>query len=322
MKIGIIGTGWIAGKLAETMQKMEQVTCWAVGSRSIDRAKTFAGAHMIEKAYGSYTELVQDDQIELIYIGTPHSEHFENAKLAIEHGKPVLCEKAFMANGKQAREIVALAEAKKVFLAEAIWTRYMPSRKMIDDIIASGEIGEIISLSANLGYELNNVPRMTDPRLAGGALLDVGVYPLHFANMFMGDEVVKVTSSCTKTDTGVDELNSMIIEYSGKRMATLHSGMLGVTDQYGIIHGTQGFLIAKNINNIDQIEIYTSDRKLKRVLAVPAQITGYEYQLEACRQAIADGRLSCEEAPLAQSIHIMELTDTLRKQWGVRYPFE
>jgi len=322
MKIGIMGTGTIAGKMARTLAKMDDAAFYAAGSRTLEKAEKLVAEYNGGKAYGSYEELVQDPEVELIYIATPHSHHYENAKLCIEHGKAVLCEKAFMANAMQARKIVALAQEKNVFLAEAIWTRYMPSRKMIDDIVSGGEIGEVISLTANLGYDEVRVPRIKDPDLAGGALLDLGIYPLTFASMIMGDEVVKVTSSCTKMESGVDALNAMILEYPGGKLAILHSGILGATEQYGIVYGTEGYLIARNINNVDEIEVYTPDRMLKRVIKVPEQISGYEYEVQACIKAIQEGKTSCEEAPLAQSIHMMELMDTMRRQWGIRYPFE
>lgn len=322
MKVGILGAGWIAEKMAETIEQMENAVCWAVASRELKKAQKLADRYRVEKAYGSYGELVEDPEVDLIYIATPHSHHFEHAKLCIEHGKAVLCEKAFMANAKQAKEIVRLAKERNVFLAEAIWTRYMPSRKMIDQIIEDGVIGEVTSLTANLGYDIDEVPRLREPDLAGGALLDVGIYPLTFASMIFGDEIVNMTSTCTKTITGVDEQNVIVLEYPGKKLATVHSGMLAATEQYGIVYGTKGYLIAKNINNVDKIEIYSPERKLMHVYEVPEQITGYEYEIEACRKAMSQGKLSCPEAPLEQSIHMLEVMDALRAQWGIRYPFE
>lgn len=322
MNIGIMGVGGISKSMGETLKRMSDATSYAVASRSLEKAEEFADEYGFAKAYGSYAELVKDPDVELIYIATPHSHHFENAKLCIEHNKPVLCEKAFMANAKQAKEIVALAKEKNVFLAEAIWPRYMPSRGMIDDIIASGRIGEITALSANLGYDIDEVPRITDPNLAGGALLDVGIYPLTFASMVLGDDIVNITSTCTKTDSGVDEQSAIILEYPGKVMAHLHCSMLSATEQNGIVYGTKGYLIAKNMNNVDVIEIYSPDRKLQETLKVPEQITGYEYEVSVAMKAISEGKIECEEAPLAQSVHMMDLMDSLRAAWSIVYPFE
>lgn len=322
MKIGILGAGNIAENMANTLNGMEDAEFYAIGSRSQEKAEQFAKKFGAEKAYGSYEELVRDPEVELVYIATPHSHHYEHAKLCVEHGKPVLCEKAFMANAKQAREIYELAEEKKVFITEAIWTRYLPSRKMIDEVIASGEIGEVTFVSANLGYDIREKDRLMKPELAGGALLDVGIYPLTFISMVLGNDIQEIISTCTKTESGVDEQNAMIFKYENGVMATAHSGMLAGTEQYGIVYGTKGYLIAENINNVTGIKVYTKERDLVKELKVPKQITGFEYQVRAAMKAIREGRLECEEISHAESICMMELMDKLRAAWGIRYPFE
>ncbi len=151
MKVGILGAGRIAATMAKTLNGMKEAQCYAVASRSLEKAEAFAQKNHVEKAYGSYEEMLSDENVDLVYIATPHSHHLEHGKLCISYGKPVLCEKSFTANAAQARELLDYAAEKKVFITEAIWTRYMPSRKMIDDIIASGELGEIKMISANLG---------------------------------------------------------------------------------------------------------------------------------------------------------------------------
>lgn len=322
MRIGILGAGNIARKMAFTVSQMGDATCYGVAARDRERAEKFAKEYGFQKAYGSYEELVEDPEVELIYIATPHSHHYEHAKLCLQHGKPVLCEKAFMANAKQAEEILSLSEEKKVFITEAIWTRYMPSRKMIDAVIASGEIGEITSVTANLGYDIKDVKRIQDPSLAGGALLDVGIYPLTFVSMILGDEIEEMTSTCTKTATGMDEQNAIILKYPGKKMAMVHSGMLAGTEQYGIVYGTNGYLIAENINNINRIKIYTPNRELKKELVVPEQITGFEDEVRASMKAIREGQIQCPQMPHKEILTMMKLMDALRAQWGVKYPFE
>lgn len=322
MKIGILGAGNIARNMANTLNAMDDAQFYAVGSRSMEKAEKFAKEYGAQKAYGSYEDLVSDPEVELVYVATPHSHHFEHAKLCIEHGKPVLCEKAFMANAKQAKEIFELAKEKNVFITEAIWTRYLPSRKMIDDVIASGEIGEVTFVTANLGYDIKDVERMQNPELAGGSLLDVGIYPLTFISMVLGNEIKEVVSTCTKTATGMDEQNAIILKYDNGVMAMAHSGMLAGTEQYGIVYGTKGYLIAENLNNVTGIKVYTKERKLIRELSVPKQITGFEYQVRASMKAIREGRLECEEIPHEESVIMMELMDRLRADWGIRYPFE
>ena len=322
MKVGILGAGRIAATMAKTLNGMKEAQCYAVASRSLEKAEAFAQKNHVEKAYGSYEEMLSDENVDLVYIATPHSHHLEHGKLCISYGKPVLCEKSFTANAAQARELLDYAAEKKVFITEAIWTRYMPSRKMIDDIIASGELGEIKMISANLGYELTDKERMLRPELAGGALLDVGVYTLNFASMVLGDDIVKMTSECVKTDTGVDGQDAIILTYRDGKMAVLHTSMWADTEQYVIIYGTKGYMIACNINNIDTIQIYAPDRHLVREVKVPEQITGYEYEVLACRRAIAAGELECQEMPHAKTLRIMEWMDALREDWGVKYPFE
>ena len=322
LRVGILGAGKIAGIMARTLREMENVQAWAVASRERERAEEFARTYGIERAYGSYEELVEDPAVDLIYVATPHSHHAEHCLLCIEHGKPVLCEKAFTANAAQARQVLARAEERGVFLNEAIWTRYMPSRRMIDDLIGEGALGEVVSLTANLGYPLTHVERIMEPALAGGALLDIGIYPLNFASMVLGDEVEDVTSACVKTSTGVDAQSSIVLRYRDGKMATLHTTVLAATEQYGIIYGTKGYLIAHNINNIDRISLFGPDRSLRREITVPKQITGYEYEVEACRRALETGALECPEMPHAQTLRMMEQMDALRRDWGVRYPFE
>ena len=152
MNIGFIGAGRIANTLASTMARMEDVNLYAVAARDLGRAEAFAQKYGFDRAYGSYEEMLCDPQVELVYIATPHSHHAEHMKLCIAHGKNVLCEKAFTLNADQAREVAALAKEKGVYVAEAIWTRYMPSRQLINDVLASGVIGRVTALSANLCY--------------------------------------------------------------------------------------------------------------------------------------------------------------------------
>lgn len=322
MNVGFLGTGFIAGLMAQTIGKMDSAVCYAAASRSGERAREFARQYGCRRAFGSYEELVRDPDVDLVYIATPHSEHCANAKLCIEHGKPVLCEKAFTANEAQAREVFRLAQEKQVFVTEAIWTRYMPFLATIRTVLASGVVGRPVLLTANLGYAISGVPRLQDPALAGGALLDVGVYTLHFARMLLGTEVERIASACSYTATGVDEQDSITLFYKGGALAVLNSSMLSVSDRKGIIQCTEGYLCVENINNFESLAVY--DREYRRVAFYerPAQISGYEYEVEACRRALAAGALECPEIPHEETLQVMRLMDTLRAQWGIVYPFE
>lgn len=322
MKIGILGAGNIAGTLAATMSRMPEAECYAVAARNLSRAEAFGKKYGFQKAYGSYEELVCDEQVELVYIATPHSHHYEHMKLCITHGKPVLCEKAFTMNSVQAKEIAALAQEKGVYAAEVIWTRYMPSRQLINEAIDSGILGKVSMLTANLSYDIDGKERIIRPELAGGALLDVGVYALNFALMHFGDQIAKVESSVIKTQTGVDGMETITLSYQDGRMASLTAGIYGRSDRKGIVYGEKGYLVVENINNPQAIKIYDSDDQLIKEYEVPEQISGYEYEIQECIEQIRKGGKESISMPLQTSVEVMEMMDGLRKQWGIRYPGE
>lgn len=328
LKVAILGCGGIARTMAKTLRGMaardQSVCLYAVAARDEERAKAFAQEEGFQKAYGSYEEMLRDDGIGLVYVATPHSHHAEHVKLCVEHGRPVLCEKAFTGNARQAKEVLALAEEKKVFVTEAIWTRYMPSRTLINDLIAAGEIGEPVRLTANLGYSLAHVERMVKPELAGGALLDLGVYVLNFASMVFGDEVEKMESAVKMFDTGVDRWEDITLYYKDGKSAHLTAVCDCATDRNCVVYGTKGCLKVDNVNNPQVITLYndpTSDTP-SRVIPVPEQITGYEYQVYSCIRALEKGALECPEMPHAETIRIMEMMDQLRSDWGMVYPFD
>ena len=322
MKFGILAPGHIANSLAKAASGIAGIEKYAIGSRDIGRAKEFAEKWGFEKAYGSYEELAKDPEVELIYIASPHSHHYEHAKLCMENGKNVLVEKAFTVNDKQAEELVALSREKNVLLAEAIWTRYMPSRKMIDDVVASGVIGKVTSLTANLGYVLGHVERMQEPALAGGALLDLGVYPINFALMTFGNDIKSIDAIPVMSPKGVDWINSIIFTYEDGRMAVLHSNMLAQTDRQGVINGDKGYIEVQNINNCEEIRVFDLERKMTARYVVPEQINGYEYELISCMKAIEEGKIECNEMPHEETLRVMGILDGIRKRWDMTYPCE
>ena len=201
-KIGILGTGHIAHKMASTIAQMDGYENYAVASRSQDKACQFAAQYQIPHAYGSYEALAADPEVELIYIATPHSSHYDNARLCVLHDKPVLCEKAFTANALEAERLLVLAKERGVFITEAIWTRYMPLMLKVVQLVNEGAIGRPNTLSANLSYVIHQVPRLVRPELAGGSLLDIGIYPITFAAMVFGSDIERTVAVCSKTDTG------------------------------------------------------------------------------------------------------------------------
>ena len=322
MRVGIVGTGWIAEKAAVTLNGLTDCEAYAVGSRSKEKAEAFASKWNIAKAYGSYSELIADPDVDLVYVGTPHSHHFDVTREALLADKPCLVEKAFMANLRQATEIVSLARRRKVLLAEAIWTRYQPAVQMVRSLIASGRIGQPRLITATLGYSMGQKERIMRPDLCGGALLDLGVYAINFVRMFTDADIEMIDGHCVKSDTGMDLTNAITIILKDGQLANVQSSASCVGDNIGVIAGTGGNLIIDNINNPQTITVNGPDRTYVETLRVPRQITGYEYQFMACRQALVDGLTEPREMPLDETLYVMQLMDRLREKWGVRYPMD
>lgn len=322
MKIGVLGTGIIAGTLSQTFKQLDGVETYAVASRSLDKAIAFKEKYGYEKAYGSYEELVKDENVDLVYIATPHSRHFADMKLCIENHKAVLCEKAFCVNANEARQIQKLAKENNVFVTEALWPRYMPSRKLINDVIDSGIIGNVNILTANLAYIIYKIDRLVNPDLAGGALLDVGVYGLNFALMHFGLDIERVETSVKFTDTGVDGMETITLFYKGNKMANLTHSLYSRGDRKGIIYGDKGYIVVENINNPNAIRVFNTNDELIKEIEIPSQISGYEYEVLECKKCLEEGITESYSMPLDESVKLMELTDKIRNIWGLKYPFE
>ena len=322
MKIGILGAGGISATVAPALVSSPQIECYAVAARDPERARSFAEKFGFRKAYGSYEEMLRDPKVDLVYVATPHSHHYAHMKLCLEHGKNVLCEKAFTENAAQAREIRDLAREKGLFVAEAIWTRYMPSRAIIANILASGVIGRPNTLTANLSYPISHVPRIRLPELAGGALLDLGVYGLNFALMNFGWDIQRIGSAVQIRDTGVDSMETITIFYKDGRMAVLTHSTYARSDRKGIILGDKGYLIVENINNPQSVSVYDTRDQLLARYEVPEQINGYEYEFLEAAELLDQGAKESRSMPMDETIRVMELMDSLRKEWGVIYPDE
>lgn len=323
MKVGIIGAGWIAEKMAISLQsKKNDCECYAIASRSIEKAKQFAETWDIPMAYGSYEELVNDPKVDLVYIATPHSHHYQHARLALEHGKPCLVEKAFTANTREAKELVTLAKEKGIFITEAIWTRYMPLSHKVKEIMESGAIGEPRILTATLCYMMENKERIVKPELCGGALLDLGVYSINFARMYFGTDIIRSVSNCHMSETGVDMHESISLSYADGKMANLQSGALCLNDRQGIISGTEGYIRVDNINCPELIEVYRNYELIETYKKPADMVTGYEYQVFECKRCIEQGLLESPMMPHEETIAIMQQMDDLRAEWGVKYPMD
>lgn len=326
MNLGILGAGRIAVLMADTIRKLNDsgdhtVKLYAVAARDLGRAQTFAMENGVERAFGSYEEMLRDPELDFVYIATPHSHHYQQIKLCADHGKHVLCEKAFTVNARQAQDALAYARARGVLVTEAIWTRYQPMRRKIDEVLASGIIGVPAMLTANLCYAITDRERVVRPELAGGALLDVGIYALNFAEMVFG-RADGVQGSCTKHETGVDLTDSITLTWKDGRTAVLNAAAACISDRQGIVYGTRGFLVVENINNPQGYRVYDDQYRLVAQAACPPQLTGYEYEVLETARCISQGLPECPSMPHSETIHMMEVMDHLRAQMGIVYPCE
>ena len=321
-KLGIIGAGWIAEKMAAALAPLEDYCVHAIASRSLEKAEAFAKTWNIPKAYGSYEGMVADPDIDLVYIATPHSHHYPHTKLALEHGKHVLVEKAFTANAAEAAELLETARTKGLFITEAIWTRYMPLSHKVKELMESGIIGEPRVLTATLCYMMEFKERIVRADLCGGALLDLGVYCLNFARMYFGTDIVRTVTNVHLGPTGMDMHESISLSFADGKMANLQAGALCLNDRQGIISGTEGYIRVDNINCPEVVEVYRNYELVARYEKPADMINGYEYQVFECKRCIDSGLLESPLMPHAETLSIMQQMDSLRSEWGVTYPYD
>lgn len=322
LNVGILGAGWIASMMADTLVKMEEANAYAIASRDMNKAQEYAQKWGFEQAYQSYADLLNDPNVDLVYVATPHSHHYSHTKLCLEHGKPVLVEKAFTVNAAQAKELIELAQEKKVFLCEAMWTRFLPGRHIIRKLLDSGSIGVPQRIETDFSQSLTHMPRLSDPALAGGSLLDMGVYGLTFASMYFGNAITEFQGNCQYYRTGVDECDDIHLTYANGKTADIHTCFNAPYQNYGIIYGTDGYIKVNGLNNYEAIRVYGNDGSLIKEYTVPPQVTGYEHEVIACKRALENGQLECAEMPHSETVTIMEQMDHLRRMWNIRYPIE
>lgn len=321
--VAILGAGNIANAMAQAIKGLgDNVCAYAVAARDLERAEAFAKKWGFQKAYGSYLEMVEDPDVDLVYVCTPHSHHYEHAMLCLDHNKPCLVEKSFTANARLAEDVFDKAKEKGILVTEAIWTRYLPARHIVKDILESGALGEVYSMEAEFSAEIAHLERMHKPELAGGSLLDLGVYCLTFASMYFGNHIVKVETECELYDDVVDGCDKIRYTYLDGKIAELKTSMIGGNVNQAAIFGSKGRLEVRNTNNYDSIIRYDLDGNVVEVYAIPEQINGYEYELLAALKAIEEGKIECPEMPHEESIEIMKQMDYLRKEWGVVYPWD
>lgn len=292
---------------------------YAVASRDLSRAQAFADRYGFEKAYGSYAELVQDPDVDLVYVATPHSHHYRHARMALEHGKAVICEKAFTANAAEARSLIDLARERGLFLMEAMWTRFMPITLRLGEVLKSGVVGRPRLLSASLCWAMPHIPRIRQADLCGGALLDLGIYCLTFADMYMGLDIKSIASHAV-CDGGVDWVDSISILYNDGSISNLQCSA-ACYDKRGVIACEHGRIEVDAVNWPHWARVYDAGGNLiEEITLPPGQVSGYEYEFLAAQQALANGWLEHPLMPHAATLRLMEQMDSLRKEWGVVYP--
>lgn len=319
---GILGPGGIARAFAKDLTLIQGHTIGAVGSRTLSNAQSFAD-DFGGTAYGSYEELVNDASIDAIYVATPHPAHHDNVILALDSGKAVLCEKPFAVNAHQAQAMVDAAERNNVALMEAMWARFLPHYAKVREIIASGVLGPIQSIHADHGQRLadRNIPRLVQPDLAGGALLDLGIYPISFAHMILGNPD-SITSSAVMTDKGVDAQTSMLFTYKNGAQSILTTTMIAQTPCRAVVAGLNGWLeIDRTFYNPASMRVVLNDGSITEY---PNTYTGHglREQAESFKQLVQSGKKQSEILSWKDTIDIMKTMDTVREQIALKYPFE
>ena len=320
---GILGPGGIARRFAADVPAHTASRIVAVGSRSTERAAAFAAEFDIPTAYGSYADLVADPGVEAVYIATPHSEHLEHALLALAAGKPVLVEKSLTRNAAEARALFDAAAERNLFAMEAMWTRFLPHMIALRELLAAGEIGEIRMLTAEHGQGLDHVAdthRLKNPALAGGAMLDLTVYPVSFAHDVLGvpDEVVALG---TLTDTGVDASEAITLRYGGNALALLGASLTAATPNAATVTGSTGRVeIAGTFYAPSTLTIRPRGGQVRQVR--PAVGSGFEYQAAEVARRVHAGERESPVHTWAGTVEVMTTMDEARRQLGVQLPGE
>ena len=322
IKWGILGPGGIAHSFARGLSVIPDAELIAAGSRSIERASKFADEFDIPRRYGSYDELVSDADIDAIYVSTVHPFHKDCAILALKAGKAVICEKPLAVNVAQVKEMIDCARNEGKFLMEAMWTRFIPVMVKAREWIADGAIGEPRMLTADFGFRagINPEGRLFNLDLAGGGLLDVGVYSIAMAYMIFGAPST-VTSAAHIGEMGVDEQAAMLFGYDEGQIALLSCAVRTNTPQEARIMGTDGSIYMPNFWHGTKATLQTNGKEPENV-EFPFEGNGYEYEAMEVMKCIREGKLESDIMPLSESLSIMETMDSLRARWGLKYPMD
>lgn len=324
---GIIGAGNIAHKLADAVAINPHSELVAVASRTAGKAEEFARQYNISAA-DSYQALVSRDDIDVVYIATTHNFHHDNARLALMHDKPVLLEKPFTVNAREAADLIDLARERRVFLMEAIWTRYLPSMKAIKQRLNDGEIGAVKHLTLSFGgfAPPQYAPRLKDPALAGGVTLDMGIYPISFVCYMLSERPSDIKSMCQFSDTGVDELAVYQFRFPSGATATISTSYNLKMKQEAVIYGSEGYIEYPDFqsgNDFTQ-HVHRGSNTIEHSESLHEHNhdNGFIYQVAEVVRCLNSGELESPVIPLDETLEIMRLMDGMRDEWGLRYPFE
>ncbi len=318
---GIIGLGKIAHKFAEDLRLLKNARLHAVASRSKEKALAFAEQYHAEHAYGSYAEIVNCPELDIVYIATPHIAHCDNAVMCLEHQIPVLCEKPFAMNATEVKRMISLAKFQKTYLMEALWTRFLPTIEQTLSLIESGVIGEVISLKADFGFRapFEAKGRLFNQNLGGGALLDVGIYPVFLSLLLFGNPIdTKAIATIGKTN--VDENCSVLLKYANHKMAVLQASIVTKTSNEAIVYGTKGMIrINSRWHEPTSVTLMLEGEEPKDYF-FEFKGNGYLYEAQAVMNDLAKGQKENPLMTLDFSLDLIELLDRIRREAGIFYP--
>lgn len=321
---GILGTGNIAGQFAQGLTSLPDAELVAVGSRAKNTAHSFADSFDIPHAHADYQSLAADPDVDVVYIATPHPFHMENTLLCLDAGKAVLCEKPFAVNADQAEKMIDAAAEKKLFLAEAMWMRFLPVIAKVRNWLNEDAIGQVTMLKADFGFEAPCDPnsRAFDPNLAGGALLDVGVYTVSLASMVFGSGPAAIASMAHIGETGVDERSAIIFGYDDGALAVLTCAVTTDTINRAVIYGSNGRITIGPRFYCPTQATLSMTGESDQTIDIPLEGNGYNYQAAEVANCLRAGKLQTDIMPLKESLAILETMDKIRTQWKLKYPFE
>ena len=320
---GIIGCGKIARAFARGLRSVKDAELTAVASRTPGRAEEFARTYGAKRFYVNYEGIVQDDGVDVIYVATTHDKHYQNSLLAIENGKHVLCEKPFTVNAVQAEKLIAAARSRNLFLMEAMWTRFLPATVRLGELLDSGLIGDVRLLRADFGLHFPWDPdnRLHNRDLAGGALLDLGIYPVSFSFFIFKKAPEQIESSALLGKSRVDEFSSYYFRYGGGRAALLSSSFKFLMPHQAMVAGSEGYLLIPDFFHPKQFTVQLNNGKRKKI-RLPYRSTGLNYQALEVVECIRNGEVECRKMPLDESLEIMRTMDRMRADWQLKYPNE